>query len=74
MNEIVLQRGLHDGGGRRQRRAGGDRVGGVGLDQERRMIAAPHRALEVARNVDAEQHLARQQQIVELGGVVRLRG
>ena len=34
------------------------------------MFAAPHRALEASRDFHAEQHLARQQEIVELGNVV----
>src|SRR6476469_3254972 len=38
------------------------------------MIAAPHRALEAAGDFHAEQHLARQQQIVELGDIVHFGG
>ena len=72
--QIVVERGLHHDAERRQRRAGGHRIGGVGRDQHRRIIAAPHRALEAARNFDAEQHLAGQQQIVEFGDIVHFPG
>ena len=51
---------------RRHRRAGRHRIGGVGGDQQRRMLAAPHRALEPARDLHAEQHGAGLQQVVEL--------
>src|SRR5262249_13190896 len=46
----------------------------VGCNEKRGMIAAPHCALEAARNFDAEQHLARQQEIVEFLDVVNLAG
>jgi hypothetical protein len=44
----VLQRGLHHHAERRQRRSCRHRIGGIGRNQERRMIAAPHRALKTA--------------------------
>ena len=62
---LVLQRGLRELLERAQRRTRRDRIGGVGRDQHRRPIAAPHRALEAARDFHAEQHLARRQQLVE---------
>ena len=37
---------------RAERRAGRDRIGGVGRDQQRRPVAAPQRALEVRRDLD----------------------
>jgi len=49
-------------------------IGGVGRHQERRTIAAPHRALETPGNFDAEQDLARQEEIVELVDAVDLAG
>ena len=57
--EVMLQCGLHHDGERAQRGGCGDRVGGVGRDQQRRMIATAQRALEAARDFDPEQHLAR---------------
>ncbi len=59
---------------RAERRAGRDRIGGIGRDQQRRLVAAPHRALETARDLDPEQHLAGLQQIVELGDAVHFAG
>ena len=59
---------------RAERRARRHRIGGVGRDQQRRLVAAPHRTLEAARDFDAEQHLARLQEIVELGDAVDLAG
>ena len=64
---VVRQRGLQHLAERAERRAGGHRIGGVGRDQQRRPVAAPHRALEVGRDLDGEQHLAGGQQLVELG-------
>ena len=61
------ERGLHQIAERRHRRAGGDRIGGVGGDQQRRAVAAPHRALEIGRYLDREQHRAGGEQTVELG-------
>ena len=69
----MRQRGLHQlRRARRQRRAGRDRIGGVGRDQQRRLVAAPHRALETTRDFDAEQHGAGREQLVELFLVMRL--
>ena len=59
---------------RAERRAGRDRIGRIGGDQQRRLVAAPHRALETARDFDAEQHLAGLQQIVELGVAAHFAG
>ena len=72
--EVVRQRGLHHHAERAERRAGRDRIGRVGRDQQRRPVAAPHRALEAARDLDAEQHLAGLQEIVELGDAVHFAG
>ncbi|MGY4429121.1 hypothetical protein ACVWWO_001598 [Bradyrhizobium sp. F1.13.1] len=68
--EIVLERGLHDHAERADRRARRHWIGGVGRDQQRRLIAAPHRPLEAARDLDAEQNLAGFQEIIETLDVV----
>ena len=68
------ERGLRHLAERAERGTRRHRIGGIGRDQQRRMVAAPHRALEAARHLDAEQHLARQQQGVELGLGVDLLG
>ena len=68
------ERGLHQGAERAEPRARRDRIGRIGRDQQRRTIAATNRALEAARDFDAEQHLARLQEIVELGDIVHLIG
>ncbi len=68
--EIVLECCLHDHAERAERRARRDRIGRIGRDQQRRLVAAPHRPLEAARDLDAEQHLAGFQQIVEIVDVV----
>ncbi len=70
--EVVLERGLHQGAERPQPRARGDGVGRIGRDQQRRAVAAPDRALETTRDFDAEQHLARLQEIVELRDIAHL--
>ena len=67
---VVLQRGLHQRAERGHGRAGGHRVGGVSGDQERGTVAATHRALEIGRNFDCEQHRARSEQVIELGLVL----
>src|SRR5579872_15815 len=64
--KVVRQRGLDQDAKRGKRRTCGYRIGGIGRDQKRRIITAPHRALEAARDLDAEQHLAGRQEIVEL--------
>ena len=51
---------------------GGDRIGRVRSDQQCRLVAAPHRTLEAARDLDPEQDLAGLQEIVELGDAVHL--
>ena len=58
---------VHDAFQRAERRAGRDRIAGVGRDQQRRPVAAPHRALEAGRDLDAEQDLARAHPVVHLG-------
>ena len=72
--QVMRQRGLHESAERAQRRAGRDRIGRICRHQQRRTIAAPHRTLETARDFHAEQHLARLQQVVELGDSVNLAG
>jgi len=72
--EVMLQRGLHDDRERRHRRFRRYRIGGIGCDQQRGMVAAPHRPLETARNFHAEQHLAGLQEIVELGDIMHFAG
>jgi hypothetical protein len=62
----MRERGLHQARQRRERGARGHRVGRVGRHQNGRRLAAPHLALEVARDLDCEQHLARGQHAVEL--------
>ena len=57
---------------RRDRRAGRHRIGGVGGDQQRRIVAAAQRALEARRDLDREQHLAGRERLVELGLVAQL--
>ena len=57
---------------RAERRAGRDRIGRVGRDQQRRPVAAAQRALEVRRDFDREQHRAGCEQPVELGLVAHL--
>src|ERR1700739_2879824 len=47
--------GLNHYAERGERRARRDRVGGIGRNQQRRMLAAPDGALEAARNLDAEE-------------------
>ena len=71
---VVRQRGLQHLAERAERRAGGDRIGGVGLDQHRRLVAAAHRALEIGRDFDGEQHRPRRQQLVDLDFGVRQLG
>ena len=66
---VVLQSGLHQLAERAERRTGRNRIGGVGRDQQRRTLAAPHRALEAARDFDTEQHAAIGNQTIELGFV-----
>ncbi len=55
---VMLQRRAHDLIERAHRRARGDRIGGVCRNQQRRTIAAPHRPLEIDRNLDRKQDLA----------------
>ena len=69
---LVGERGLHDLPERAERRAGGDGVGGVGRDQERRAVAAAQRAFELGRYLDAEQRVAGLEQLVELRLVAHL--
>ena len=69
---VVAERERDDVVERAERRAGRHRIGGVGRDQQRRLVAAAQRALEAARNLDREQHLARGQHAVELGLVAHL--
>ena len=66
--------GLTDLLERAKRRARRHRIGRVGRDQQRRPVAAPQRALEAARDLDREQHLAGGKQLVELGLVAHLMG
>ena len=54
-------------GERCQRVAGRDRVGGVGLDQDRRPLAAQQLAREVRRNAEHELDLAAREQLGRLG-------
>ena len=54
-----------------ERRARGYRIGGIRRHQQRRLVAAPHRALETGRHFDAEQHAPAGQQPVELSLVTR---
>ena len=72
--QVMLERSLHHRPQRGQRGARCDRISGVGCDQQRGMIAAPHGALKSPGNLDGEQHLARQQEIVELLDRMRLLG
>ena len=72
------RRGLHVGrqvarqhvGVQRGHRRGGvadrHRIGGVGVQQHRRMVAAIHRAREVGRDFQHEQHVAVGQRLVRL--------
>src|SRR5262249_32220200 len=52
--------------------ARGDRIGGIGGNQDGGPVAAADRALEACRNFDREQDLAGCQQLVELGLVLGL--
>jgi len=52
---------------RGQRIGGGDRIGGVGVDQHLRALAAHQPAREVRRDGDHELHLAALQELVGLG-------
>jgi hypothetical protein len=70
----VLKRGLHDGAERAERGACGNGIGGIGGDQQRRLVASPHRPLKAARDLDAEQHLAGFQEVVELIDIMHLAG
>ena len=70
--EIVCERGLHDGAQRRQRRACGYRIGGVGGDEKGRTIAPPDRPLEAAGDLHTEQDLAGEEQVVELLDIMHL--
>ncbi len=59
---------------RAERGTRGHRIGGVGRDQHRRLVAAAHHPLEIGRDLDGEQHLARGEQFVEFGlGLRQLR-
>ena len=49
---VVAQRALHQGRKRRHCRAGGDRIGRVDGHEQRGPVAAPHRALEIGRDLD----------------------
>ncbi|MCR5877156.1 hypothetical protein LRS04_01285 [Phenylobacterium sp. J367] len=65
----VLGQGLGGQGGERRRRAAGRReVGGVGLHQDLRLVAARHAPGEVAGDGHGEQHVAPADHGVELGG------
>ena len=64
--EVVRERRGWRGAERRQRVAGGDRVGGVGLDQQLRPVAAEQVARKAGRDGDREQDLAAVQQPVDL--------
>jgi len=55
---LVLQRRLHQRPERGHGRACGDRIGRIGRDEERRLFPAAQRALEAARDLDAEQYRA----------------
>ena len=63
----MRKRRLNQNAQRGERRTCRHGVGGVGGDQQRRVVAAPDRALEAARDLHAEQDLARGQELVELG-------
>ena len=57
---------------RSERRTRRHRIGGVGRHQDRRLFAAAHRAFEVTRNLDREQHLAGGEHAIELRLVMKL--
>ncbi len=63
---VVRQRGLQHLAERAERRTRRHRIGSVGCDQDRRLVAAAHRALEIGRYFDREQHGSRGEQLVDL--------
>jgi hypothetical protein len=69
---VVDERGGNDLRQRRHRRAGRDRVGGVGGDEQRRHVAAAQRALEARRNLHRKQHGARGEHLIEFVFVAQL--
>ena len=69
---VVDERGGDHLRQRRHRRAGRDRVGGVGGDEQRRHVAAPQRALEARRNLHRKQHGARGERLIEFVFVAQL--
>jgi len=71
---LIGERGLHDLLKRAERGAGGDRIGAVGRDQQRRPVAAPQRALELGRYLYPEQRFTRLERFVELRLVAHLPG
>ena len=68
---IVVERGLHYLAERAERGARRYRIGAIRRDQHRRLVAAAHRTLEIRGNFHREQHLSRDQQLVEFGFAVR---
>ena len=70
--EVVAQRFPRQRGERGERASGRGRIGGVGLDQDLRLVAAHHAPGEIAGNGDRELDLAGRDQLVELGRAARL--
>ena len=68
------ERGAAQGGERRERVAGRDRIGGVGFHEHRRALAAQQLAPEVLGDADHELDVAARQQLVRLGLARRLPG
>jgi hypothetical protein len=62
---LVLQRRAHDLAERASAEPDATGIGRIGRDQQRRLLAAPHRALEPRRDFDREQHRAGREQPVE---------
>src|SRR5436190_683073 len=72
--EIMFQRGLHHRPERRERRPCSYRIGRVGCDQKRRMLATTDSALETAGYFNAKKHLARLQEIIKFRNLVHFAG
>ncbi len=65
--EVVLQRAVENSADGADRIAGGDGIGGVGLDQDRGVIAAHEIAREILRDVDDEERIAALQRFLTFG-------
>ena len=69
---VVLQAPSEQAADSAERAGRRHRIGGVGGYQQRRIIAPPQRPLEIGRDLDREQDLARRQRVIEFRLVAQL--